>query len=346
MPHASRLPQRAAFAQHETEDAAIHGQCVTGWHHVYEQIERRPFRGSLTELVLGSIQIFHETLNQPVAYRGTSWIGSLVFMCPRPSPGSFFLNGREVEQHAIGAWPRNFLHNGSTNGPTDNLVLAIDQDFLSRHSMKTLGRDLVAEVVGHTLLIVDPQAIDMFHEHVGGILETVARRPGCLEDERFCADACEHLLKMLLRMLTPNGLKLQQMPHPSTRSYIVDKTIEYMDAHLSDAITISDLCAAARVRPRTLRYSFEDIVGVSPMQFLLARRLSCVRRELMQAGSSNLVYCIAQRYGFSHMGRFAQFYSAAFGERPSDTCRRADAPSTDTFRTSARATSHAIHRIA
>ena len=346
MQHPSRSPWRHSFATYETDDAEFHGQCVTGWSHLYEQVERRPFNGSITELWLGPIQFFRDQVNQPIAYRGTSWNGSLVFFSARPSPGDIVCSGRQVDQSAIAVWPQNFLQNGFTNGPTDTIALAIDQTFLSRYSARTLGRNIVEQSVGRGLLIVDRRAVGIFHEKLTGLLETVAAQPGCLEDESFCTETTEGLLRMLLELLAPDVFESQQIPRPTTRSYIVDKAVAYMDAHLADPIVISDVCAAVRVCSRTLRYSFEDILGVSPTQYLLARRLSCVRRELKQAGSSTLVYCIAQRYGFRHMGRFANFYDSAFGERPSDTCRRADAVNASSSRATARDKSHAMHQAA
>lgn len=346
MQHPNRSPQRYSFAKFETCDAGLHGQCLTGWDHVYEQVERRPFRASVTELWLGPMQLFREQINQSVAYRGTSWSGSLLFFSPMPSPGNTILSGRSVEHSAITALPQNFLQNGFCNGPTDSIAVAIDHAFLSDFSERELGRDVVAESVGRGLWIVDPRAVGLFRKNAVEILDEVSAQPDCVEDACLREGLSERLLRVLLQLLEHKAFETQLVPHPSTRSYIVDKAVQYMDAHLADPMVISDVCAAVRVCPRTLRYSFEDIVGVSPTQYLLARRLSCVRRELMQAGSSSRVYCIAQRYGFSHMGRFAQFYGSAFGERPSDTSRRADVLNSYAFRAVARNKSNAVHRAA
>jgi AraC family ethanolamine operon transcriptional activator len=95
-----------------------------------------------------------------------------------------------------------------------------------------------------------------------------------------------------------------------------------MNARLADPFEMVDLCQAIRVCPRTLRYSFDEVVGVAPTQYLLAIRLGRVRRALLQAHAASNVQCAAAQFGFSHMGRFARFYQDAFGERPSDTLRR------------------------
>jgi AraC family ethanolamine operon transcriptional activator len=128
---------------------------------------------------------------------------------------------------------------------------------------------------------------------------------------------------MLLSVVAPGGESADRLPRPSTRAYIVDRAVEFMDARLSQPLVPADICEALRVSPRTLRYSFEEIVGVSPMRYLLARRLNAARGDLMQQGSMGTVEEVAVRWGFWHMSRFAHFYRLTFGERPSETWRAA-----------------------
>ena len=59
-----------------------------------------------------------------------------------------------------------------------------------------------------------------------------------------------------------------------------------------------------------------------PKQYLHARRLAGVRRELRLAPSEVRVVDVANRWGFWHMGRFAADYRKQFGEQPSETLRR------------------------
>jgi transcriptional regulator GlxA family with amidase domain len=132
-------------------------------------------------------------------------------------------------------------------------------------------------------------------------------------------------MQMLLDVVehgTPSGEKL---PPPSTRAYVVDKAIEYMRANIASLPVLSDICRTVRVSPRTLRYSFEEILGVSPAHYLLSLRLRHVRDELLGGRGANGIHRVAQSYGFCHMGRFALFYQQAFGELPSDTCKTASA---------------------
>ena len=81
-------------------------------------------------------------------------------------------------------------------------------------------------------------------------------------------------------------------------------------------MSVGDISAAVRVCPRTLRYSFEHVLGVTPTQYVRAQRLNRVRRDLM-AGRNDSIQTAAARWGFWHMGRFAQFYRQSFINRNS-----------------------------
>jgi len=111
----------------------------------------------------------------------------------------------------------------------------------------------------------------------------------------------------------------EELPRPSTRSYIVGKAVSYLEQHVSDPVSIPDISASVGVSARTLRYSFEEIMGVSPSEYFLTLRLEMVRRELLDGSSMKSIYRIAHKYGFCNMSRLAHYYKQTFGELPSQT---------------------------
>jgi AraC family ethanolamine operon transcriptional activator len=154
------------------------------------------------------------------------------------------------------------------------------------------------------------------------LLHDVHQQPGLLLDNHGRLALQEHLLTILLNALGPEGHASNCLPKPSTRAHIVDRAIDFMEARLARNIELKDICDALRISPRTLRYSFEAIVGVSPTHYLLARRLYGARCDLARPCLAGTVEEVALRWGFWHMGRFAQHYRLTFGERPSETCSR------------------------
>ncbi|MGW6059753.1 AraC family transcriptional regulator [Streptomyces sp. NPDC055189] len=86
--------------------------------------------------------------------------------------------------------------------------------------------------------------------------------------------------------------------------------------------TPAGLAAEARVGVRWLQEAFRRYVGMSPMAYVRDVRLTRVRDELRAAEPGALsVSEVAHRWGFSHLGRFAEQYHARFGELPSETLR-------------------------
>lgn len=99
----------------------------------------------------------------------------------------------------------------------------------------------------------------------------------------------------------------------------VRRVEEYLLAHPDEAITPERLAEIAGVSVRSLFLGFQRYRGISPMKFLRELRLHRVRDELLLAPEGTTVTEIALRWGFYHLGRFAQEYRALFGQSPSQT---------------------------
>ncbi|MNT82196.1 transcriptional regulator EutR [compost metagenome] len=85
--------------------------------------------------------------------------------------------------------------------------------------------------------------------------------------------------------------------------------------------SILALCEQLGVSRRTLQYSFNEVTGLAPLDFVRAVRMNGVRQAL-RAGPVEPVGTVAARFGFHHLPRFAAQYRAFFGELPSQTLAR------------------------
>ena len=98
---------------------------------------------------------------------------------------------------------------------------------------------------------------------------------------------------------------------------------EVVAAYPGRPLHMQELCELIVVSDRTLRVCCAGFLGMSPIRYLLLRRLREVRRALRDADPNMAkVAEIAQRFGFWELGRFAGRYRATFGESPSTTLRR------------------------
>jgi AraC family ethanolamine operon transcriptional activator len=295
---------------------------ITGWQNCFEQVERGPFRGRLSELWLWPIQLVHERLDQSCAYQGRAWENCLSFYSTLRSEGRLVGCGRVVTPDSITVssselWRRSYL-----SGPTDGVFVAVHAGVLAHHLHASLGLSVCRELLGRGLAVVDASIVAQFGSTMLDILSNVAMQPDALKENTYRAKVIDTILQMLVAIVKIGLIAGRPLPSPSTRSYIVERATQYFDTHLSDPLAISDVCKALHVCPRTLRYSFEELLGVSPTRYLLTLRLGRVRKALLSGTDRSPIHCIAQRYGFCHMGRFARFYREAFGERPSETSVR------------------------
>jgi AraC-like DNA-binding protein len=95
---------------------------------------------------------------------------------------------------------------------------------------------------------------------------------------------------------------------------------EYICANLKNPVTRDTLAEVSGKSIRSLSRGFQQRHGMGPMTFLRRRRLKAAYLELLGAEpGSTTVTQVAISYNFSHFGKFAIEYKAAFGESPSAT---------------------------
>ena len=97
---------------------------------------------------------------------------------------------------------------------------------------------------------------------------------------------------------------------------------DWIESHLDEPITLGRLCKVAGVGGRALAKIFESRRRMSPMHYVMERRLAAVHVRLLRSSTADEVTKIATDLGFTHLGRFAIAYRETFGESPSQTLRR------------------------
>lgn len=103
----------------------------------------------------------------------------------------------------------------------------------------------------------------------------------------------------------------------------IREAVDYIEAHASEPIGVSDVADHIGLSVRALQQGFVKHVQMTPMTYLREIRLARVRHELAASDpTTSSVTTIAASWGFFHVGRFAATYRTAYGESPSDTLRR------------------------
>ncbi len=107
------------------------------------------------------------------------------------------------------------------------------------------------------------------------------------------------------------------------QSLIVKTAEAHAVSKAGASLYVTDLCTAAGVSERTLEYAFKEVMGLTPVAYLVRLRLHRVRQALLAAPlGSTTVSAQALNWGFWHFGEFTRAYKECFGELPSDTLRR------------------------
>ena len=158
------------------------------------------------------------------------------------------------------------------------------------------------------------------------LVDTAARQPALFndrKDERAAAHV-EMIETLLATLGTTSDFEPADADHVRQSQTLVVKAAEdYALAHVDDRVYVTDLCRAAAVSERALAYAFKEVMGLTPMAYLIRLRLHRVRQALLAAThESTTVSAVALDWGFWHFGEFSHAYKECFGELPSDTLRR------------------------
>jgi AraC-like DNA-binding protein len=106
-------------------------------------------------------------------------------------------------------------------------------------------------------------------------------------------------------------------------SWQVRRAEQFIEANWDRPITVEALAEAANVSERSLFFSFKAGRGYSPMEFVKRVRLGRAWGKLSKSDATTSVIQVAYDCGFGNPGHFAKDYYRHFGERPSETLRRA-----------------------
>jgi AraC-like DNA-binding protein len=207
----------------------------------------------------------------------------------------------------------------------DIVFLVREQDI--RDHLVARGRDAdFRPPVGVEVLQVDADKVHALYDWGRRLVEVAAREPRSFEEGRKERGAAQvELLEMLLAALgTASDSKPTRDDRTrQARTQIVRVAEAYALSRIDDPLHVSDLCRAGGVSERTLEVAFNEVMGLTPVNYLRRLRLHRVRWALLAASHrTSTVSAVALEWGFWHFGEFSLAYKACFGELPSDTLRR------------------------
>lgn len=132
-------------------------------------------------------------------------------------------------------------------------------------------------------------------------------------DAALCQSLLRVLLRLLLRQQQSVLLPVSGAPKASRECAAVRR---YIDHHFKESITLDQLAAAAHLNKFYLSHSFQREYGVSPIRYLVMRRIQESRFLLSETDHS--LSHIAQVLGFSSPSYFSQCFRRVEGVSPKE----------------------------
>lgn len=271
---------------------------------------------------------------------------------PYPEPGSLAEWGwvwDNAEIHFVGAWTREcllgwyiaprslphsvlvFVHEGRARWQigSETVVASADTllfipegvrhraDLLPPHPFCATFVHLTARVLGIQCilsLLGFPTKIDGAKSLAGAINELA--RLHALQPPGWKLRAQASVTELLLRCTHEYPYLFQ--PDAAPRDAKVLKWLcpaFQLLASTDGKVTVSDLARVVMCSPTHLRRLFQKVVGMSPQQWLLERRLRKAA-QLLQT-TDKTVQQIADECGFESLSHFSRYFKAKFGITPS-----------------------------
>lgn len=293
-------------------DADEHAHNLTNWEQSYDQITPGRFHGALAELQLPQMQVFRESISQAVRQTCCVWPETFWFGLADHGAATR-INGRLAGADKIMVRPGHCEFELVT--PADYAIYGI----VIRHDALVRAADKMGCQINWTQL----SGTQTMQVNAASLALCLRMLSALLAQEGECTNpvSCQQeLTDWLLTMLDTSAVDGPVSKSFMRRQRIVLKAREHVLAHRDQAVTVPELCERLHVSRRTLQYCFEDVLDISPIQYLRLIRLNGARRHLRENSSKTLyVRDVAAEWGFWHFSQFSSDYRKLFGHCPSES---------------------------
>ena len=127
-------------------------------------------------------------------------------------------------------------------------------------------------------------------------------------------------LELLRGWAECSGLNLETGARSAAPRYVREAE-RLMEERAHEAPSVVDIAAQLGISARSLSESFRRFRGITPHDYLTARRLDGLRKALEEAPPGQTVSSIAGARGYVNLGAMTACYRQRFGETPSQTLR-------------------------
>lgn len=303
------------------DDFEEFAQIVRQWDLDLRQIDSGLFQTELSQIASQDLQLSKSIFNRKLDQNGSAPKGLRTFAILNNASTPMVWRGNFVDQQKIMVFPQDGELEGSSDPGFDVFTISFTDELLSE-VIDIIGVDSTQYILsGSGVRNSDPNKIEEVRKTLSNVLNEITLASPRMTQDQFQYQI-EYEIPRALVLALSKGSRNRKKPSPYSRYLALRRVREYIDSNTFEDVTVRDLCKVSGVSERTLRYAFEENLGVSPNNFIKMFRLNRVKRDLrMTDPSDKNISDIANRWGFWHMGQFASDYRKLFGELPSETKR-------------------------
>ena len=119
---------------------------------------------------------------------------------------------------------------------------------------------------------------------------------------------------LIIRLMRSTSLAVQTEPAGTSGNRQCASVRRYMDLHFKEPLTLEQLAEEAHMNKYYLSHAFKREYGVSPINYLISRRINESKYLLTETDLS--MSQIAQLLGFSSLSYFSQTFRKTQGISP------------------------------
>jgi AraC family transcriptional regulator, ethanolamine operon transcriptional activator len=296
-------------------------ESIRGYRVRLMQIEKGPLVAEAIQTRLGGVLLTATQYQRAVVHSG------------EPPPGKITF--------AIGLSEVPVLFQGIRFGPHDLLMVTPGNEIdivsqagcglaavsfplnLVRETASLLGLAPIASPSTGLVIGLEPKKASLLRATFSSFLnEAVATLLNERPSTSWAPTKQEGLLRFLLHCTGDTSSKAKSASN-GERARVLKAALKVINDSTEDVITVGHLCRIARASERTLDYAFAERFGLSPAQYMKARRLNAAHNDFCREHEHQMkIADIANKWGFWHLGQFARDYQTWFGELPSETYER------------------------
>lgn len=288
------------------------------------QLSLGSFQCDLLTATFREVQFAFVKPSCPILVLGEKPRDAILFGCLLETTGPCIIShNRRVSHHTLAGSDPDLEAKAVFPGGMHYAGVSIQRDVFQNH-LNLMERSDLGEGFWASNYLHIPETISRIKTYLQEVLHLIQYQPHFLQRSDINKLLIEDFIPLLIDAIPPATKNLLKPPSPIRRSQVVKQAEDYMLAHLDQPLTLKELCTALHVSERPLFYGFQEMFGVSPMEYLKIQRLQNVRQQLKQANAqTDSVRAIAEQFGFWSAGHFARDYKQMFGELPSETLQRA-----------------------